>query len=444
MSSKDRDSEIDAYEHFLGDYACELTPSWAIYTITQAGNGFVLKDFGGREFGELAPSDGSLTGKLFGGPLRLSREDGSRRYILTGEAQPTTPGVERVPVAIALVKRVPPPSVALERQFGVRAETLVRHVRQSEQWIHQIRSLHLTADVAWTQTPEGIAHRKKELKAQFPDKDFAREEEKSYGLCPSEEGKEELHINGMRFRHFSSGDRDESIGVWDGQTYATYSRHRDRENYSIASSPGNQGTCLLLGSSWLRMTQRHKLWWMDDASNDVDEGDRFGRAEEFILAGKQDYRGVSCYILECHPKCAGICRWFVGVEDGLLRGRLTYEWQLRSEFWMDQYREVRPGWWFPMRQGYSNLGHDDALRPFLSGWRENAVTRIEIDEDFPDTLFQLEFKEGARVMDLRFGGLVTYEFKKNMTEQAWERIRAEGRRRGRQDADTKTRLDATS
>ncbi|MGE5295050.1 MAG: hypothetical protein ACM3VT_09495 [Solirubrobacterales bacterium] len=443
MSSKDRDSEMDAYEHFLGDYACELTPHWILYTIARAGSGFALKDFGGREFGELAPSDGSLTGMLFGGPLRLSRENGSCRYILSGEAQPATPGAKRVPVAITLVKHVPPASMALERRFGVRAETLVRHVRQSEQWIHQIRSLHLAADVAWTRTPEGIAHRKNELKAQFPDRYFAREEERVYGLCPSEEGKEELHIEGTKFRHFGSGDRYESIGVCDGQTYATYSRHCDRENYTIASSPGDRGLCLLDGFSWPRMTQRHKLWWMDGASNDTDEGDRFGRAEEFVLVGKQDYRGVSCYMLECHPKCAGIRRWLVGVEDGLLRGRLTYEWQLRSEFWMDRYREVRPGWWFPMRQGYSMLGHDDALRPFLSGWRENTVTRIEIDEDFPDTLFQMEFKEGARVMDLRFGGPVTYEFKKDMTEQEWERIRAEGRKRGQQDTDGKTCLDAT-
>lgn len=443
MSDTNQNSGMEAYEHFLGEYACESTPHWTMLIVTRSGDDFTFTMCGGAARGELVPSESSLTGTVLCSPMRLSREEGSQRYTLSGEAQPTTPGARPVPVALTLVKRVAPSSEALERQFGVRAETLVRHVRESEQWIHHVRSLHLRAEFTWTRTPDGIAHHRKELKAQFPDKDFTREEEKSYGLCPSEKGVEEIHIDDQRFRHSCSDDRQESVEVWDGRTYTTHTKYLtlDQESYSIAPSLDNKGEFLLTRFSWPRMAQRHKFWWMSNSSDEVDEGDRFGRAEEFLLVGKEDYRGVPCYVLECLPGRGDVNRWFVGVEDGLLRAKHTYGPELRSEFWMDQYRQVRPGWWFPMRQGYISLEHE-APRPFVSGQCDVTVTQIELDEDFPDTLFQVEFKEGVCVFDLRFGEPVSYKFRKDMTEQDWEQIRAQGRRRAQEDAEDKTRLDA--
>jgi len=444
MSDTNQNSGMEAYEHFLGDYACESTPHWTILTVTRSGDDFTFTMCGGEARGELVLSENNLTGTVLGSPIRLSREDGSQRYTLSGEARPTTPGAQPVPVALTLVKRMAPASEALERQFGVRAETLVRHVRENEQWIHQVRSQHLRAEFTWTQTPEGIAHHRKELEAQFPDKDFTREEEKSYGLCPSGKGVEEIHIDDGRFRHFHSDNRQESVAIWDGRTHTTHVKYftHDQESYTIAPSLDDKGAVLLAGFSWPRMAQRHKFWWMGNASDEVDEGDRFGRAEEFLLVGRQDYRGVSCYVLECLPGHGDVNRWFVGSEDGLLRGKRIYQAQLRSEFWMDQYRQVRPGWWFPMRQGYSTFDYDDALRPFLYVQYDVTITEIELDEDFPDTLFQLEFKEGVRVVDLRFGEPVSYKFRKDMTEQEWEQIRAQGRRRAQEDAEDKRRLDA--
>jgi thiol-disulfide isomerase/thioredoxin len=442
MNGRDQDSGRDGDEHFLGDYAWESTPHWTAFTVTRSGDGFTIQHEA-TKLGELVPSHGILTGKMFGNAVRLSREGGSHRYLLSGEAEVTTPGRARtVPVTVSLVKRVPPPNSALERQFGVRAETLVRHVRQSEQWIHQIESLHLAADVTWTQTAEGIAHRKKELQAQFPEEDFSRE--KFWGLCPFEESKEAIHIDRRRFRHWRHSDREESMEMWDGQTYTAYTKYytHDQENYYVASELGERGTFLLTGFTWPRMAQRHKFWWTPNDPDEGDEGDRFGRAEEFLLVGRQDYRGVPCYVLECHPKCSDIHRWFVGVADGLLRGSLVYQAKLKSEFWTDQYRQVRPGWWFPMRQGHNSFEHEDPLGPFLRGWREVTVTQIEADESFPDELFRMEFQEGVRVVDLRFGGLVTYKYRKDMTEQDWEQIRAQARQRAEEDAAEKQRLDA--
>ncbi|MEN6337281.1 MAG: hypothetical protein ABFE01_23750 [Phycisphaerales bacterium] len=401
MNDMDRTGGIEAYEHFLGDYACESTPYWTRLTITRSGDGFAFASFGGVAHGELVPSEGSLTGTLFGSPMRLSRESGGDRYVFNGETLPASPGARPVPIAATLVKRTTPPSEALERRFNVRAETLVRHVRQSEQWIHHVRSLHLKAEIVWTRTPEGIAHSITEFKARFPDEDFDREG--AWELRPSGQGREEVHFDDRRFRHFCSDDRQESEEIWDGRTHTTHARSlvHDEESYSIASSLRDRDDFLLAGFSWPRAAQRHRFWWAGNAPNELDESDEFGRAEEFLLVGKQDYRDVPCYVLECHVRSGDVLRWFVGVGDGLLRGRLAYGTELRSESWMDGYRQVRPGWWFPMRQGCSMIGHDDALRPFLSGRRDVAIAEIEVDEDFSDALFQLEFKEGVHVIDLR-------------------------------------------
>ena len=47
------------------------------------------------------------------------------------------------------------------------AADLVRAVRQSEMWLHEMDSLLIEATPTWTTTAQGIAKRKKEIKAQF-------------------------------------------------------------------------------------------------------------------------------------------------------------------------------------------------------------------------------------------------------------------------------------
>ncbi len=445
MNGDCRDGSTDANEHFVGEYACEATPHLMMFVVTRSETGFTLKAHEGTELGELTLCDGALTGevRLNGTSVSIRRDGESDRYIFSGQAQATAgPARPKVPIAMTLVKRVPPPSAALERQFGVSAEALVRHVRQSEQWVHQIASLHIAADSVWTRTAQGIAHRKKQLKAQFPDEDFSRD--KSWGLSPSAQDKLELYLDRKRFRYSRSSDREEDVRIWDGRTFLSHIKYytHTQENYSIADDLGNHGWFLLDDFTWPRMAQRHKFWWSGSDPDEMKEDDLFGRAEDFLLVGKQDYRGVPCYVLECHPRTGDVNRWFVGVEDGLLRGNLSYGPELRSEFWTDRYREVRLGCWFPMCQGYKSFDHDDALRSFLSGWRDITVTQLEVDRDFPDELFQMEFKEGVRVFDQRFGGLVHYRYKKGMTEQDWEQIRAEARTRAEEDAADEQRLDA--
>ena len=53
---------------------------------------------------------------------------------------------------------------------AIDAPGLVRTVRESENWIHDVNSLLIRVKSTWTRTPEGIAAYRRELKQQYPDK----------------------------------------------------------------------------------------------------------------------------------------------------------------------------------------------------------------------------------------------------------------------------------
>src|SRR4030042_6040485 len=50
-----------------------------------------------------------------------------------------------------------------------KAAELVQAVRASENWIHEIDSLHIRIETKLTRTPEAIAAKTIELKQQYPD-----------------------------------------------------------------------------------------------------------------------------------------------------------------------------------------------------------------------------------------------------------------------------------
>lgn len=86
-----------------------------------------------------------------------------------------------------------------------------------------------------------------------------------------------------------------------------------------------------------------------------------------------------------------------------------------------------------MRQGYHHFEDHPALRAFLSSSRDIIVTEIAMNEEFPEELFRMEFREGVQTYDHRFDGIGVYNYRKDMTEQDWERIRAEARKRAEDD-----------
>jgi thiol-disulfide isomerase/thioredoxin len=98
-----------------------------------------------------------------------------------------------------------------------------------------------------------------------------------------------------------------------------------------------------------------------------------------------------------------------------------------SDFFLDDYREVLPGFWFPLKQGYvafeGKQGHS-----FETFRREFQVVEIKVNRPLPDSLFAMEMKDGVRVVDTRGenpsdpGPWLTYTYKKNRSKEEWQAI----------------------
>jgi thiol-disulfide isomerase/thioredoxin len=375
----------------------------------------------------------------------LRRDPSGQTYTLGKTTQMSTrEDVKGLAEQRILVKRLPNPSGRLETEHGVRSVDLVKHVRQSEQWIHRAKSFQLVARDNWVKTPRGIEAREKELRARFPETDLTNKAD--WGLLPEEKGTLELAFDQRRLRRgYTIHGGFDRIQVWDGRQFVLYEKYytHEQEGYLIDLELGDRGNTLLSDLAWLR-AQRHDFWWNEPVSNDFSEDDWYGRPEGFILTGKQDYRGTPCYVLECYPNAYHrVRRWFVGVTDGLLYGNLTYEeGQLTWEHWSLDYRQIQPGWWFPMTQGYHIFDRGDDMEYFVASRRDIVVEKVTLDEDFPDAWFDIPFKEDVRVVDYRFGGLVTYTYKGDMTDAEWEQIRAKAQQRADRDAAEQKALDA--
>jgi thiol-disulfide isomerase/thioredoxin len=433
-----------SYDHFAGSYAFAATPHWVAFEITRSGTVFSVRTPDQEKFADLQAADGALVGEdAEGRELALRREPANDRYVLAGTTQlAAADGMRNVAYKWALVKAVPVPGATLEAQAGVEAATLVRRVRERERWLDQCRSLRFTADITQTNTLAGMEHRKKEIQAQHPDADLSRE--RFWGLAPVQRGTEELCLDRRRFRLSKSYENKyDQVELWDGQTFTSYQKHytHEQESYFIEPKLGNRGVFLLSGFAWPR-SQPPRHWWTGPARDNIDPNEWFGRPEEFVLVGTHDYRGVSCHVLE-RERHGDVQRWYVGVQDGLLHGSLSFqEGQLAQEFWTDGYRQVQPGWWFPMSQGYHHFSYGDDLQYFVASRRDIAIRQVEVNEELPEKMFQMEFREGVRVTDARFGGLVTYRYKKDMTEQEWEKIREQAVQRAERDAADKRDRDA--
>ncbi len=79
---------------------------------------------------------------------------------------------------------------------GSAAMDLVRAVRQSEQWVHELKGARFQFEGKWKRSPEAIAFNWKELRSRLPDADLTPE--RFEGLRA--ESSERLEITFDRFR----------------------------------------------------------------------------------------------------------------------------------------------------------------------------------------------------------------------------------------------------
>ncbi|MHC4559437.1 MAG: TlpA family protein disulfide reductase [Planctomycetota bacterium] len=333
-------------------------------------------------------------------------------------------------------------SSAITIDSETTAAKLVRAVRASENWIHEIDSLYIRVESKSTKTPEGIAARRAGLRQQFPDGDLNPSQFPE--LKPVSTAILENAFDENRVRSLSDQrDSGRELKIWDGRRLMVHEAplHEGQEQYTLSRTlQGSFQDMLAFETSWPR-AQPHTFWWDD---KDIDELlNYYGHAEDSSITGRCDYRGVDCYVLDIPPRgIAGLVivqsypgckscqrrqygligearglagqsyRWYVGAKDHRLYGlALLSNKKPRFEYWMLDYREVKPDCWLPMVQGCEVYEKDVSGRSYVDVHTDLKVVDIRINEPWSDELFEMEFKEGVKVVDSRYGRTITYTHK---------------------------------
>lgn len=292
------------------------------------------------------------------------------------------------------------------------AADLVREIRAGEDWLHRIDSLRIRARSVWRHPPESIAAYAAQRRKRDPN--WAPNPEHDEYLRPSFTDTLEYIVDFRQKRLRSVADtphREYLLRIWDANQLTQYVRLADGyEQYDLESTTHKfQG--LFDHMSWPR-AQGHSFWW--DTRDMERFADYFGAAADFRLAGRADYRGVPCHVLErtLRGEPTHSHRWYVGTDDHLLYGRREYYGgQCRVEHWTLDYRTVAPGCRMPMTQGYILTGYDpDKNETYTSLHRDLKVVEVRVNENLPDALFRMEFVEGLYVVDSRSGRTVVSKY----------------------------------
>jgi thiol-disulfide isomerase/thioredoxin len=214
------------------------------------------------------------------------------------------------------------------------------------------------------------------------------------------------------------------------------------------------------------------------------------KPEEFRIVGRETYRGIECHIL-AQFTAQDAFRWYVGIQTGRLhglmsgtidqdaeeqerkllnlagysfktckdvriamvkatpeetrerQGRVDAELRRRGyaseqqwlqshchpeiEHWTLDYKEVAPGCWFPMGQGYAFFEASEDGQVYMESRREVRVTEVKVNTPLPDDLFKMELREGVEVLDYAYKPALIYRYKANMTPEEWRAILGESR-----------------
>jgi hypothetical protein len=324
-----------------------------------------------------------------------------------------------------------------------KAAELVQAVRASENWIHDVESMYIRIETKLTRTPEVIAAKTTELKQQYPD--LVPDSSQFPELKPISTGILEFAIDKTKVRSLSEEhDSRRQVKIWDGKQLMSHdvSFLDGQEQYSLARTPqGCFQDMLAYETSWPR-AQPHSFWW---DIRDVDElMSYYGHAEDSSIAGRCNYRGTDCYILDVPPRgipglvvvqtypgcetcsdrrhyglageAVGLAgqsfRWYVGAKDHKLYGLVWLSNKKpRIEYWMSDYKEIRSGCWLPMTQGCEVYRKDNSGKPRVETHSDLKIVNARINESVPDRLFRMEIKEGAMVTDSRSGRTIMYTHK---------------------------------
>lgn len=313
------------------------------------------------------------------------------------------------------------------RPVDAEAAALVRAVRASENWVHHVESILIRIESKWTTTAEGLAARRAKLRKQFPD--LPLDHFVFSGLKPQTTGILEIAFDSRRCRRLCTGSFYD-LRIWDGKQAITHEKYftSGQEHYSFDKAPQRfVGRIFLNDLSWLRAGP-HFFWWGWETATI----EHFGEPGEFVITGPTIYGGVDCWVLECQ-RTGFAWRWHVGAKDKLLHGLADVcDGNPRIEHRMFDYRELAPGYWFPMTQGYIIYDGPKNKR-FVRSRRDLRIVEVKVNTPLPDNLFIMEFKDGVEVQDYRYDPPLFYKYKANRTPEEWQTILDEAERQKREE-----------
>ena len=210
------------------------------------------------------------------------------------------------------------------------------------------------------------------------------------------------------------------------------------------------------------------------------------KPEEFSYLRREKFQGIDCYVLLRRGK--QLERWTVGVSDHLMHRQEEFEipgnpailqvfsaeaekcgthlkdadaidpWlqsllpadrdAISNQCWAQinatakadiehvslDFVEVKPGKWFPKTQSYGiavypqnpdgSPAPDAYEKASFGKRREIHITEVTVDDKLPDSLFTMDIKEGAEVIDYTGSRYLTYSYKKDRTPEELDQLRA--------------------
>lgn len=353
------------------------------------------------------------------------------------------------------------------------AAEIIRKLIADENKIEEVQSIYLRFEGKWTNTPEVIAIRKARLERQFPGLEVTAE--KFSGL--RSETTEELEIawDEHRMRRLMAWPEDlHDLIVWNGNGSIRHELYLSpiQESFALHNSPDRYSSILFNSLSWLRLAP-HSFWFSGPSPSKVSLTHGWGLAEDYEHAGEQELRGRRCFVLK-NPMSRR--RIFVGMDDHRLYGldnmflptaavrseaglkrisnaahrefaseadfdawsssaseteKEEYTRQFHNEFfefnqtlalhYLDDYREISPGLWFPTKQGYTTY-EDSGGKRIVGSYRDLRLVESKVNQPLDAGLFSIELKDGVQVHDWGHDPPLHYKYKADRTPEEWQAI----------------------
>jgi hypothetical protein len=365
------------------------------------------------------------------------------------------PRAETLPVTDPPATSAPAPDFAwtppLPEDQSLDIPALVQHVSDTESWLDHVTSLHLTEDVTWTNSPESLDHRRREIQNEFPGQSI---EDKNFReLTPISHQHIEVAFDARRIFREETDDFSRDTYVFDGNQQRDFHWEPDSPS-SFQQSLSNHNERLtnlnhMIGN-W--PVTPHHLWF----ERATDPPQRPAPDQEFRYLGRARFEDMDCLVLQQYNTTA-LLRWYIGISDHQLHRILIgsnspadsvlfefaaahgRQFTTREEFdrWLEtlpaaeqskpyqdpewtwkshlllrpsaelvygDYAEVAPDCLLPRRIRFTSFVTANASPVIPDHWYtdfhyDKTVTAITLNLPLPDSLFHHAFVQGEPLYD---------------------------------------------